>query len=452
MKIKCHKILTIDGPAGTGKSTVAQNVAKRLSMPYFDTGAMYRAVSFMIIQNKIALSDETRIGELLHSFRFEVKDKGDEKRYFANGQDVTEEIRSQAVTKIVSPVAALPIVREALWAIQRKFAKRKGGVFEGRDMGTVVFPKAQVKIFLNASPEIRAQRRLDELFHTRPEEAKEIDKEKILLQLQKRDAYDASRQLAPLKCPDDAYIIDTSDLSIEQVVDRILEYVEKKKTTPAWLHLKGIKFLYRIVLFVAWMVAKIFYRHKIYGLEHYYPRGAIIAANHTSFFDPPLLAISWPEEVHFLARESLFANKIFGGFISAINAHPVSGDATDIGVFRTICGLLNEGKKVILFPEGQRSENGKLDEIKPGIGMLVGRTKSAVIPAYLQGPYEIWSRKRKLPKIFGKTICVFGSPILWEHYENLGKKEAQEAIVKKFAESVEALQKWLEGGAHGVPP
>jgi cytidylate kinase len=447
-----RKILTIDGPAGTGKSTVAKNVAEKLGMPYFDTGAMYRAVSYLIIQKKIALSDDNKIGELMHSFRFEVRDKNGEKKYFANGQEITQEIRSEAVNKIVSPVSALPTVREALWAIQRKFAKSKGGVFEGRDMGTVVFPKAGVKIFLTARPEVRAQRRLNEILHKRPHEAQAMDEGKMLSELQKRDAYDASRQLAPLKCPEDAYVIDTSDLSIDQVVASILEYVEKKNLSPAWMHWKGVKFLYRIVLFFAWAAAKIFYRHKVYGLGHFYPKGAIIAANHTSYLDPPLLAISWPEEVHFLARETLFRNPVFGKFISAINAHPVSGDATDIGVFRTICNLLSDGKKVILFPEGKRSEDGQLGEIKPGIGMLVARTKTAIIPAYLKGPYEIWGRKRKLPKIFGKTICVFGSPIRWESYAHLDKKEAQEAVAKKFIESVGALKKWVDDGACGTPP
>jgi len=445
-------IVTIDGPAGTGKSTVARKVAEKLGLPYFDTGAMYRAVSYLMLQQKIALSDEAKIGQLLLSFRFEVKGEGDEKRYFASGQDVTHEIRSEAVNKIVSPVSALPIVREALWAVQRKFAKRQGGVFEGRDMGSVVFPKARVKIFLTARPEVRAQRRLDEIIQKRPQEAEAMDRDKMVSELQRRDEYDASRQLAPLKCPEDAYVIDTSELSIDEVVERILEYTEKKNLSPAWMHWKGVKFLYRIVLFCAWSIAKIFYRHKVYGLEHFYPRGAIIAANHTSYLDPSLLAISWPEEVHFLARDTLFRNRFFGGFIRAINAHPVSGDATDIAVFREICSLLNEGKKVILFPEGKRTLDGLLGEVKPGIGMLIARTGSAVIPAYLKGPYEIWGRKRKFPKIFGKTICVFGSPIRWETYAHLDKREAQETVAKQFVESVQGLKKWLDEGAIGIPP
>jgi 1-acyl-sn-glycerol-3-phosphate acyltransferase len=206
------------------------------------------------------------------------------------------------------------------------------------------------------------------------------------------------------------------------------------------------------VLFLAWSYFKILYRHKIYGLEHFYPHSAIIASNHVSFYDPPVLSISWPEEVHFLARESLFKNKIFGGFIRKLNAHPVSGDAGDIGVFKLICSLLNEGKKVILFPEGKRSSDNQLAQLKPGIAMLVARANSAVIPAYIHGTFNLWNRFRKLPKLWGKTACVYGTPILWSHFSHLDKREAQKALTDKLAASIEALRAWYENGAKGTPP
>ena len=122
-------IITIDGPAGTGKTTVAKKVAERLGLPYFDTGAMYRAVAFLILHEKIPLSDEKKISELLADFNFEIRVHGAESRYLVNGIDVTDVIRSQAVTNIVSPVSALHVVREALWEIQRRFAKKKRRCF-----------------------------------------------------------------------------------------------------------------------------------------------------------------------------------------------------------------------------------------------------------------------------------------------------------------------------------
>ncbi|MES2121865.1 MAG: lysophospholipid acyltransferase family protein, partial [Chlamydiota bacterium] len=139
--------------------------------------------------------------------------------------------------------------------------------------------------------------------------------------------------------------------------------------------------LYRLILFLTWCFFKLFYRHKVYGYEHFYEGAAIIAGNHVSFYDPPVLAISWPQEVHFLAREGLFKNPLFGGLIRKLNAHPVSGDAGDIVVFKTVCQLLAEGRKIILFPEGKRSVKDELAPLKSGIAVLVARSQSAIVPA-----------------------------------------------------------------------
>ncbi len=445
-------IITIDGPAGTGKTTVAKKVAERLGLPYFDTGAMYRAVAFLILHEKIPLSDERRISELLAHFEFEIRDHGTERRYFVNGRDVTDVIRSHAVTNIVSPVSALHVVREALWEIQRRFALKRGGVFEGRDMGSVVFPEAPFKIFLSARPEVRAERRLTELKEKRPDEVRNTDHQQMLEEIIRRDQFDSTRAIAPLICPPDAYVIDTSNISIDEVVERIVEYKEKKNLKPAWIHAKSISFLYRMVILFAWLIGKIFYRLKIYGLEHYYPRGAILASNHTSFLDPPVISVCWPEEVHFLARRSLFKNRFFGGLIRNLNTHPVSGEAGDIGVIKTILSLLEQGKKVVLFPEGTRSKNGELQPFKAGISMLVSRSKTALIPVYIDGAYESWNRHKKLPRLFGKVTCIFGSPITWESFSHLDKKEAQVKISEKLHADILGLKKWLEDGAEGVPP
>ena len=235
---------------------------------------------------------------------------------------------------------------------------------------------------------------------------------------------------------------------------RVLQLARKQKEImkPAWARNISMTWLYRVVLFLAWCFFKIFYRHKVYGLEHFYSKAAIIASNHVSHLDPPIVSTSWPEEVHFLARESLFKNAAFGWLIRKLNAHPVGGDAGDIVVFKLICTLLAEGKKVILFPEGTRGTKEEIGKLKPGIAMLVARSKTAVIPTYVHGTLSIWGRKRKLPKLWGRTACVFGSPILWEQFAHLDKKEAQAALTAKLAESITALRLWYEKGAKGIPP
>lgn len=222
---------------------------------------------------------------------------------------------------------------------------------------------------------------------------------------------------------------------------------------PAWLiRSKGMNFLYRFVLSLAWCYCKICYRNRVFGHEHFFKGGAIIASNHTSFLDPILLSISWPEEVQFLARESLFKIPGFGAFIRALNAHPVSGDTSDVAVFRIIVGLIKKGKKVILFPEGTRSQDNQLGIIKPGIGLLLSRTNAAIIPAYIHGSYNIWNRSRKLPKLWGKTACVFGSPIQYSTFAHLEKKEAQNAIADALSNAILSLRSWYEAGAKGNPP
>lgn len=221
-------IITIDGPAGTGKTTIAKKVAECLHFAYFDTGAMYRAVSLIVLKEKIDLSHPRELEKRLQNFSFRIELAGKDKRYFVGEDDITEDIRSQAVTKIVSEVSALAEVRAVLWKIQRDFAALGDAVFEGRDMGSVVFPQAELKIFLTARPEIRAKRRLDEILAKNPKE--EIDQKKMLQEIVRRDTFDSNRTLAPLKCPQDAFQIDTSDLSIDEVVEQVLKHKMRKES------------------------------------------------------------------------------------------------------------------------------------------------------------------------------------------------------------------------------
>lgn len=213
-------IITIDGPAGTGKTTVARLVADKLGFLYFDTGAMYRAVTLLLLKEGIDWSDETRVQSLLTTFRFAVEGG----RYFANDLDVTEEIRSEDVTKNVSAVSALQSVRESLVAIQRRFGEAKNCVFEGRDMGSVVFPQADLKVFLTARPAVRAERRYLELKYSAGKSTEDVMKE-----LERRDLLDSTREHSPLKQPEGAHLIDTSDLSMEQVVGNVLSLIPSGK-------------------------------------------------------------------------------------------------------------------------------------------------------------------------------------------------------------------------------
>lgn len=213
-----------------------------------------------------------------------------------------------------------------------------------------------------------------------------------------------------------------------------------------------MKPFYCIVRSITKVIFKLLYRVKVYGLEHDYKKGAVIAPNHTSFFDPPIASVFWPHEVHFLASDYLFKPKLFGPLIRALNAHPVHRGAQDLKSIKTVCSILEEEKQVIIFPEGERTTDGKLSSLKPGIAMICLRAKAAIIPTYIHGAFEIWPRGQKLPKLWGKMAIVYGSPILVEDLEDTDKKEQQRRIMHKLDQKLHQLQKWYKEGAQGTPP
>jgi cytidylate kinase len=208
------RVIAIDGPAGSGKSTVARAVAARLGLDYLDTGAMYRAVAFEALRRNIDPDDSPRVAELARQIELTVDD-----RVTVNGTDATVEIRTPAVTKAVTAVAANPEVRAELVARQREWARRRGGgVIEGRDIGTVVFPSAPVKVYLTASEEERASRRGREML--------ERDFDRVAADLARRDRADSTRSASPLAAASDAVSLDTTGLDTETVIERVMALVK----------------------------------------------------------------------------------------------------------------------------------------------------------------------------------------------------------------------------------
>jgi len=212
-------IITIDGPAGTGKSTAARLLASRLELPFLDTGAMYRAVAWRCLQNRISFDNEPQVVNQAQQIQFEFSGN----RLLIDGNDPGNELRSDDVSQAASVIATLPAVREVLVDQQRKLAGEYSLVSEGRDQGTVVFPQAECKFFLTASAEVRAERRWNDL----REENLTLSKEMILEEIQQRDERDQNRKAAPLKPAEDAIIIDNSKKTREEVVNLLVEYVQR---------------------------------------------------------------------------------------------------------------------------------------------------------------------------------------------------------------------------------
>lgn len=223
-------IITIDGPVATGKSAIAKKLAESIGFIFFDTGAMYRTLTYGILKHKVDIHQVDQLQKYLDEFQMDVKIVQRERLYFYEGEDVTKKIRGSDVTRAVSSVSAIKAVREKLIAIQRELAVGVNAVFEGRDMGTVVFPNANLKIFLTGRDDVRAKRRFEELRAKYPEDSKTLTLEKCLENINDRDNFDTSREHSPLCQAKDAYVIDTSDLTIDEVVLTILEYKDSLKT------------------------------------------------------------------------------------------------------------------------------------------------------------------------------------------------------------------------------
>ncbi|MCM8758682.1 MAG: (d)CMP kinase [Candidatus Omnitrophica bacterium] len=218
-----HFVIAIDGPAGAGKSTVAKMVAEKLGFLYVDTGAMYRALTFKALKQKLDLKNKKELIDMAKKSTIELLQVKGSYKVFLDGQDVTEEIRTEEISKNSHFVACIPEIRELLWNIQRSYREHNDIVMEGRDIGTIVFPDAQLKIFLDASIEERTKRRHSQL----KQQGIDIDIETLRQEIIKRDEKDSKRDIAPLKKHPNAIVIDTTNMTIEEEVTLIIDLYKK---------------------------------------------------------------------------------------------------------------------------------------------------------------------------------------------------------------------------------
>ena len=215
-------IVAIDGPAGSGKGTITKIVGEKLKLVNIDTGATFRCVALNMIQKNVSMNDEENLEKLLKEIDIEIKTNG---KIYLNGEDVTKRIRENDVNSLVSPISVIPMVRNRLLEIQRKIAKGKDVIMEGRDIGTVVFPNADVKIYLDATAEERAKRRVLQ----NKENGIASSYNEVLEGIKDRDKRDSTRKIAPLKRAEDAIYVDTTNMNIENVVKEIVNIIKDKR-------------------------------------------------------------------------------------------------------------------------------------------------------------------------------------------------------------------------------
>lgn len=439
-----HRIIAIDGPAASGKSTVAREAAKRLNCIYVDSGAFYRGVTWKMLREKVNTKNPLAVLPVLlkSKWNFEVRDRA--VVFAIDGVEPGEELRDKDVREAVSDIAAMPAVRKFVVANLRKLEKLGSLAMEGRDIGSVVFPKTPYKFYLDADPEERAKRRHAELIaRGETEKAQEV-----MESLKRRDEKDSSRKAAPLKVADGAYVIDTSEYDVEGVarilLDRIAE-LEKprsdKMINPIW---------YRIACKFLGMGLHVFNQIRAYGVQNV-PKsgGVIIASNHASYLDPPAVGACSRRMrmTHFMARDTLFRNPLMGSFLRHVGVIPLDRErGGDLKAMKTAIQLLKDGACVALFPEGTRSPDGNLQPAKPGVGFLVAKGEAPVVPVYVHGSYEAWSKhsdgfKRK------PIHVIYGKLITQEEIQSLGKgKAAYPLIGELIMERIAELKQKFEAG------
>jgi cytidylate kinase len=439
-----QRIIAIDGPAASGKSTVAREVAKRMNCIYVDSGALYRGVTWKMIQTGVCTKSPLLVlpALLKSKWKFEVRDGA--VFFTIDGAEPGEALRGKEVREAVSDIAAIPGVRIFVVRELRKLKKLGSLAMEGRDIGSVVFPKTPYKFYLDANPEERAKRRHAELLASgETEKAQEV-----LESLQRRDQKDSSRKTAPLKVAVGAYVIDTSGHNIEEVtrilMDRIAELEKprsEKMLNPIW---------YRMTCNFFWVCLRLKNRIKFYGLRNV-PKtgGVIVASNHASYIDPPAVgACTYRTRMtHFMARDTLFKKGFMNWFLHKVGVIPLDRDKGDIKAMKTAIALLKDGASVALFPEGTRSLDGTLQPAKPGIGFLVAKGNAPVVPVYVHGSYAAWSKNSDGWKPNPISV-IFGQLITQEEIRGLGEgREAYgligELIMKRIAELKEKFEKGL---------
>ena len=216
-------VIAIDGPAGAGKSTIAKALAKKLEIAYISTGSMYRALALKCINNNFDATDENVANQIANSTTLNVEYRNGDQLVFLDGKDVTTKLYTDKVSDFASKISVHKVVREKLVEVQREIAQRQSVVMDGRDIGSVVLPNADLKFYLDADVEIRAQRRYEELLS----KGAKATYEEVLTDMKERDYRDKTREISPLKICDDAIIIDCSHLSIEEVVNKFLSYIKE---------------------------------------------------------------------------------------------------------------------------------------------------------------------------------------------------------------------------------
>ncbi len=445
VRLPADAVVAIDGPAGSGKSTTAQHVAQHHGLSYVDTGAMYRALTRAALDHGIAADDETRLADLLQHADLTLKTGRKESLVIWGGRDVSQAIRAPEVDAQVSAVSAHPTVRQQMVERQRALGRRGGVVMEGRDIGSVVFPLATAKIYLDASLAARADRRFRQ-FQQRGQTA---DRAQVEADLAARDRLDSERSESPLTIAPDALVLDTSDWSQEEqhrraalacLVNPYLDAQLVPLTDPAacWHALPG---KYRLAYSTASVFART-YSLRVVGLNgRVPPPGVLLASNHVTQWDPPLLGSTFRRApVRAMAKAELFRFAPLDALLRWLEVIPVRRAGFDRSAFATAGATLASGGCLLMFPEGTRRPLGEPGPILAGLGLLAQETHADILPIFLRGTSLLrvgGNPDAPLEVRYGPLMRLHALPILLARY---GRRDVCRRIGAQYLAAVRELQ------------
>lgn len=415
-------IVAIDGPAGSGKGTITEKISKKFKLHNIDTGAMYRCIALETINQNIDKSETEKIIKLLDDIKIEIEENNGKQIIYLNGNNVSDKIRTKEVTNISSPISSIKEVREKMVDLQRKLAKGKDVIMEGRDITTVVFPTADIKIYLDANVEERAKRRVEQ----NKKKGIECTYEEILEDIKKRDENDKNKEIGALKIAEGAIVIDTTNMSINQVVNKISKIIKDKQK-----QMKLEKRIYSIRPENVWKkferkcvkgflagLYHIFYRVKIVGTENLPKDTAyIICGNHINTLDAAAIVLLSKNKIRFIGKYDLARFGIIRWLARLFDIIPIKRGMQDMEAMKRCLKALKNKEILGIFPEGTRKGLKKQVKVKNGAAFMALRAGVPIVPVGIQGSF----------KPFTKIVLNYGKPIYFEGLNVQNKEDLEKA-------------------------
>ncbi len=385
--------IAIDGPGGAGKSSVAKAIAKELGIIYVDTGALYRSIALHMLTNNISKDDEDAVVAELTHLTLSLQFLDGKQVIILDGEDVGDRIRTPEISMAASKISSYQAVRDYLLNTQRNIAKENSVIMDGRDIGTVILPYAEVKIFLTASAEARAKRRYIEL----SEKGHSVSYEQVYNEMVERDKNDSTRAIAPCVPAEDAILLDNSNLNFEQTCKKIIKIIKKKcKKT---FYMKAHRILAPVIRF--------FQRIKPVGLENVpLDKPYIICSNHIAAKDVIMIAAAYPRQIYFVAKKELFSIPVLGFLIKKLGAIKLDRGGSDVSAIKTSVNAAKSGKNIAIFPQGHRypGVNPETTPKKNGAALIAFKSENDILPVCIKTKNNKYGFFKKIEIVFGKPI------------------------------------------------